>query len=876
MLPTCPACKQSVLDDDATECPFCGANMKTGKAGGAKPAAPSKAASKSTPASSAASSSKPAASAAKSTAGASRKSIVDDDDDDPFSEKDDDDPFAAATKEAAASKANAIPVSPKKTKTHVVELKCPMCDTVGFVPEKSGGKDVKCCNPKCSVPVFMAPKNLALPAPIVAAKPVAAPKGPSKKPLIFAIAGGVALVAVVGGIAYFWDTIFAKPDPKGISFEDEVKRLKAEREAQGLPPVITGDPTTPVLKEGDPKAKANDVAVVEVQQLDIPLLLQLMEERSLDEKLVNKKYCRQRTAIAYALAGNVEGMKSQFQSLDQVEANLQHFKIPAYLTLGWSQLARGDKKGAAQTADDAVAATVNVGKGSRDTQEAIIDLTAFLVATGKADAGKKVLADHLKADASTPLVVATSLARHRRDYDLDQEIPGRTSNPSRAWPEVGVTLILASEGFWAEALQWADTLPAVEPKTDCLVAWADAKLRDAIAKKQPVDSTVEAVAEKLTPGGKVQLLARLGLTQATAGNNSDAERLVSAAQGALKAIPVPEAARSNDFKQVLEWKVPDAVPLRQATVGAATLGAAQAQLKKLDEGFLSVLEGLKYARGMAPTPPAVAAQKAAVEELGLEALRDKIRMLLSLRARDEAVRKARELQNKLDQLEELASSRFHLQEAILQDAVNSGMTKLVWDEALNLSQRNDINELEPYLSGTLPAHLLQRFNHDGMTAEAGQVASNIEEGQLPIDEAFELQKIVEASLKANNFADAITAFNQQKLTGKTEEVALRGIIQAAKHAGQAVPILTLADTMETKTHNQFVKLEALRMLAAYASLHGESAKVQTIVQGQKLSSLEKICGYLGLIEGDLARKHAQAAATVAPDKSESAKKADTK
>lgn len=875
MLPTCPACKQSVLDDDATECPFCGANMKTGKAGAAKPAAPSKAAAKSAPASSAGSSSKPAASAAKSTAGSSRKSIVDDDDDDdPFAEKDDDDPFAAATKEAAASKANAIPVSPKKTKTHVVELKCPMCDTVGFVPEKSGGKDVKCCNPKCSVPVFMAPKNLAPPAPVVAPKPVAAPKGPSRKPLILAIAGGVALVAVVGGLAYFWDSIFAKPEPKGIDFKAKAEELKKEREAQGLPPVVAGDPTTPSPKDVDPKIKSNDVAVAQEQQLDIPLLLQLMEERSLDEKLVNKKYCRQRTAIAYALTGNAEGMKSQFQSLDQVEANLQHFKIPAYLTLGWSQLAKGDKKGAAQTADDAVAATVNVGKGSRDTQEAIIDLTAFLVATGKADTGKKMLADHLKADASTPLVVATSLARHRHDYDLDQEIPGRTSNPARAWPEVGVTLILATEGFWAEALQWADTLPAVEAKTDCLVAWADAKLRDAIAKKQPVDSTVEALADKLTPGGKVQLLARLALTQATAGNNSDAERLVSAAQGALKTIPVPEAARSDDFKQIIEWKVPDAVPLRQATVGAATLGAAQAQLKKLDEGFLSVIEGLKYARGIAPTPPAVAAQKAAVEELGLEGLRDKVRMLLNLRSRDEAVRKARDLQNKLDQTEELATSRFHLQEAILQDAVNAGMTKLVWDEALNLSQRNDVNELEPYLSGTLPAHLLQRFNHDGMTAEAEQVSGKIEEGQLPVDEAFELQRIVESALKTNNFADAITAFNQQKLAGKTEEVALRGIIQAAKREGQAVQILTLADSMETKTHNQFVKLEALRMLAAFASLHGDSAKVQTIVQGQKLSSLEKICGYLGLIEGDLSRQQQETKA--APPKTEAATKAATK
>lgn len=37
MFPTCPACKQSVLDDDVENCPFCGANMKTGKGGHPNP-----------------------------------------------------------------------------------------------------------------------------------------------------------------------------------------------------------------------------------------------------------------------------------------------------------------------------------------------------------------------------------------------------------------------------------------------------------------------------------------------------------------------------------------------------------------------------------------------------------------------------------------------------------------------------------------------------------------------------------------------------------------------------------------------------------------------------------------------------------------------
>ncbi|MDB5389508.1 MAG: hypothetical protein JWM11_5154, partial [Planctomycetaceae bacterium] len=118
MLPTCPACKQSVLDDDAVECPFCGANMKTGKGAKAKPAAGS-APAKTVPRAEPAAASKPAASTSKPSSPKPSKarsaSTFDDDENDPFAVSEDD-PFTAAAKEEAANKANAIPVSPRKGK----------------------------------------------------------------------------------------------------------------------------------------------------------------------------------------------------------------------------------------------------------------------------------------------------------------------------------------------------------------------------------------------------------------------------------------------------------------------------------------------------------------------------------------------------------------------------------------------------------------------------------------------------------------------------------------------------------------------------------------------------------------------------------------
>ena len=865
MLPTCPACKQSVLDDDATECPFCGANMKSGKGGAAKPtpSKPSSSAAKSSPSPAAdpkPAAAKPSSKPAGKPASASSKSMLDDDDD-PFASSDDDDPFAAATKQDADSKSKAIAVSVKKTKTHVVELKCPMCDTVGFVPENSSGKDVKCSNPKCTVPVFMAPKNYGAPAPIAAPVKTKAkksePTGPSKKPLILAIVGGVALVAAVGLAVLFWpDT--SGPGPAPVDFKGLAEKARQERLAKGLP-----DPTT--IAGTPQKDEAADAAAQQkaaAPPIDVVSILKLMEDYSLEDILVNKRYCRLRTAIGYATVGDVAGMRSQFAKLDEIESTLQHFKIPALMTMGWQQMAAADKSAAAKTADEAVKATVKVGKGSRDTQGPMIDLAALLVATDRTAEAKKLLADHLVPDASTRLIVALGLARHRGDFDLERELPGAVGNPQRAWAPVGVTLVLAREGLWDAAQNWADSVADVEARTDCQITWADARTRAALGRKETVDPSVEAAAAKLSPGGKVQFLARLALTHATAGQAADATRLAAAAQEALKAIPVPAMARCDGFKEALDWKTPDTVALRQAVLGAAAIGQAQAKLTKKEDAWNSTIEALKFARGMAPSPAAVANVKEAAESMGLEPLRDKIRALLMLRSRDEAVRKTRELSNKLDSLAELAAERFHLQEAVLQGAVAAGLAPQVWSETLSLSQRSDANELESYLSGPLSRQLVERFTADGLTTEAADVNAKLEELEVPPDELFDLRQMVAAAVKNNDLNSAIKTLSQRRLAGESEEVAMQGFMRAAKQPDQAVTTLKQVQEMDIRTNNQFFKYEALRMLAAFAARNGDFAGVQSAIQNQRASYLERISIYLGLLEGYTAWKNAQPAPVV--------------
>ncbi|HEV8001753.1 MAG TPA: hypothetical protein VGP63_17845, partial [Planctomycetaceae bacterium] len=181
-LPSCPSCRQSVLDDDAEVCPFCGAPMKGGSAApagrpvarpataaprpatrpetkgpssaGLKPSLPAGAAAppaKSAKAGAAMSQAAPSGpSAAKVAPGksvAARATTNPSLDAKPapsppggatglFDEGGD--PLDVKTTLGR----NAIPASKQKTKSRPHKITCPMCETVGYIPQSAAGKEV--------------------------------------------------------------------------------------------------------------------------------------------------------------------------------------------------------------------------------------------------------------------------------------------------------------------------------------------------------------------------------------------------------------------------------------------------------------------------------------------------------------------------------------------------------------------------------------------------------------------------------------------------------------------------------------------------------------------------------------------------------------
>jgi hypothetical protein len=184
----CPACGQSVLDDDAVDCPFCGASMKAKS--GSKPAAAPPA-------------SKPVAKPAAKPASPAKKPAEDDFPFDPQTNL----PQSAVAASAAPSKGRSLKVI------------CPMCETTGYVPPSAAGKNVKCANPKCMVPVFTAP------APEPEAPPPPPPK--PKSNLLLLGAGTAAAVGLVGGLVYFiaMQPTNRAPQTSGLLTEEQIREL---------------------------------------------------------------------------------------------------------------------------------------------------------------------------------------------------------------------------------------------------------------------------------------------------------------------------------------------------------------------------------------------------------------------------------------------------------------------------------------------------------------------------------------------------------------------------------------------------------------------------------------------------------------------------
>ncbi|MCR9199307.1 MAG: hypothetical protein NXI04_11725 [Planctomycetaceae bacterium] len=568
-LPTCPSCGQSVLDDDAAICPFCGAAMD-GSAAGKQTAAP--AASKGKP-------TKPADSG-------------------------DDDPFAV---ERAPAAARVIPCARKPMKGRMHRVICPMCDCQGFIPKGAIGRQVKCANKECLVPVFTAegdggdtptraPGRVSDDA--VAREVKVSTEGGKKNPMvIYGIVGVVALAATVGLVKYLnsMGTNELPPLPTVPGAGANVAGTDTPDEAE---------PVTPVKDPDEPVAEP----VPEYRKKALELLVDMIDTSRVTSGNRDKAYCRRMTADAYLRLGMMEEAAEQFEALDRLSTDRRsrkgYYKMVPLLNRYWRLIAAGENDKAASVLETASSLRTQMPSSGDVALESGIMLAAAVAHNGD----MKLAAEIVKyqgvdrtviSQIDTLKLAAWSTTAMTMD-ELGRPIPSPFGPYTWYRPLVtAITSQLAARGHWDAAITWAGTAPELRSVGDCysVIAAEMSVQNDLSAASALVTAATEKGAETL-----LRVNSTLGGTSASHWN---------AAKAAVDGMQPAERVQINGFQAYIDAPAPDlSISLVQASALADYVAAAAQNGD--DQAAASAMK-LLFAVACSQIPPTIDVRKTAYD-----------------------------------------------------------------------------------------------------------------------------------------------------------------------------------------------------------------------------------------------------------------------
>lgn len=713
-LPTCPTCGQSVIDDEADECPFCGSPMKGGAApkkpaAGASAGKPAKPAPPAKPAggkpsvgkpSAGKPSKSPAAGQGKPAAAQSKPSSSS-----PAAPVDPDDPFAVDT----SAHKDVPQATPKPSKARLYKVVCPMCETVGFVPKKAAGHDVRCANKECLVPIFKAPA--ADDGKDKSDDDADGGKGGLPKPVL--IGGGLVLIVAVGvGAVMMMPGDDPRIDGSGGIVGGNMVEPEDDSDPNGELDVTT--------KDDGPETQKLPLA--QIQKLALEKMIIVSRQRDRNR---SKAFCRQLTAEAFAYQGDADQARAEMDQLAVVERRLIYYRIRPLVVLAWHQLNAGDKAAATKSVLEAQQYVKVLPRVSRTAVDLTTELASALVAIGKVNDARNLLSTSrslVPADAylSADLhVIRAFEAVNRPAMQLAQFKPW--SQPQH----VAVAAELAIRGNIEELNQWMASLSSDLTKAEAGAAAAQvlgqvAQLSGTTAdlsvlKVLPQDPLAKSAAESWW-----QAAAAAGVH--AAGGIEPAQQLITAAQTGFEAIPDPEPYDVPKTRQLLQTRfdLPDG-PIA-AVLAGAQLSQSSALTGQTDAAWKALERAMGYARSATPSPAVAKQYLDQAEGLG-SALPAQMKRLLGITDQIEARRAARNYENKCEDMVKAADRRFELQLQVLRNAADWGLHQQIWDWAQKQHSHRSIRLREEYLESPLPWYIHLAYKQAGDPDGAKQVVA---------------------------------------------------------------------------------------------------------------------------------------------------------
>lgn len=740
----CPSCKQSILDDDVEDCPFCGASL-SGKPSATKaPAAKAAGGKKAPAATSKAAATKPKPKPAKKT--------------EPEKPAEDEDPFNIKSE---ARKLMPI-VQKKPTPKAKLPVECPYCSSKGFVEAKNAGNNVRCYNKECLVPVFEAP----VPVKKTEEKPE---KAGLPTNLIVMISVGVAVLALmIGGF------IFMNSGDGSIADDDGGRKRPPPGPEPG--PIDSGgdgsnDPV-PALEEQK----------ISIAEMESKVMAALVKASQTAPNKREKTYGRQVTAESYSARGDISGAEEQMRYLDSLTKAIPFLKIGPQVEIAWHYLSVNDRAKATEYADQAVALSDRLPATGDEALDASTRLSALLVALERYDEATKLANKYSGNGLRNRLSAAMTVATASRHFDF---------NAAEAWPTArllqhpefyAIGRILSVKGYAEQGWNWVRTLTGARQRSELAGALLFGKNGNAAdANVSQLSSLEQAYA--------------LAIQAHTTREAAEQKAVLAKALALLTAARIVEQPQLPDQKQIYQNRIKTfANEGELGSQAALLLAEVQAGLGADEEAIKMYDLAHEFAR--LATPDWSLVQREFDEtNSNRNYVIGQLERLLKLNNRTAATSAFNQYRRNLEALKNTVESLVRMRQAFLVHELENGLIDSAWGRVEGESVPEQLSQrLLSDETGGVFVHVLKL---NGENERAGRVESLLNlKPQFPW--AWEVNRDINVKIQAGEFAKAANVIRQRQkqLKDLDERVLYYQLASAGAKAGE---FTTVASSIERVT-----------------------------------------------------------------------------
>lgn len=343
---------------------------------------------------------------------------------------------------------------------------CPMCDSQGFIPKGAIGRQVKCANKECMVPVFTAGADQAdapgrAPSRVsddaVAADVKVSTEGSKKNPVVmYAIVGTVALAATFGVVKFF--------NSMGTDSLPPLAPIANSNGGNGSN--VTEDP----VEDPGPAANVEQTepeAIPEYRKRATELALEMIDQSRVTSGNRDKAYCRRMTGDAYLRLGMLDKANVEFAAMEKLATDRRrqtgYYKIVPLVDQYWRLVHAGESGTAVSVLEEASALRTSMPSSGDIALESGVMLAAAVAHGGDLKLASEIVKYQsvdrtVISQVDTLRLAAWSVMAHTMD-DLGRPAPSPFAVYS--WQRAVVTAIaaqLAAHGQWDAAIAWTNQI----------------------------------------------------------------------------------------------------------------------------------------------------------------------------------------------------------------------------------------------------------------------------------------------------------------------------------------------------------------------------------------------------------------------------------